>query len=136
MGFLSVLKLVASPLTMWVKGKQELTQSKQDEKLAISVAKIAKIKRGDVSDIQMDQESRGMVGWMDDISFYIFLSPAVLCFYPPALPHMKAGFLALEELPTWWQAGLGLMLVSVWGYRKLVSPIVQSIAKAWLGKKL
>lgn len=136
MGFLKVFEFLSSPLTTWMKGKQEMAQSKQAERRAISDAKIQTIKRGDVSDISMDQESRGLAGWMDDISFYVFLSPAVLAFFPPALPHVTAGFAALESMPQWWQAGLGMMLVSVWGYRKLVSPIIQSIAKAWLGKQM
>jgi len=48
--------------------------------------------------------------------------------------HIENGFAVLRGMPEWYQYALGMMLVSVWGYRKLVSPIIQSIAKAYLGK--
>ena len=121
----SSLAALVSPITEIIKGKQEIRK-------AVTKSKIASIERGQVSDIDLDTEARTQAGFMDDISFYIFLSPAILSFYPPALPHIMAGFAALESMPQWWQAALGMMLVSVWGYRKLVSPIVQSIAKAYL----
>jgi hypothetical protein len=124
LGFFSAL---ISPVTEIVKGRQAIGKAKVK-------AKIDKIKRGEVSNITMDQGARKAAGWMDDISFYAFLSSAFLCFYPPALPHMRAGFAALATMPLWWQYALGMMLVSVWGYRKLVEPIVLAITKAWMKK--
>ncbi len=123
-GFLSAL---VSPITEVIKGKQEI-------KKAVTLSTIKKIRTDQLTDAEMDNLSRGQAGLMDDVSFYVFLAPALLAFYPPALPHIQAGFLALESMPEWWQYSLGMMLVSVWGYRKLVSPIVTSIAKAYLGK--
>jgi len=111
-----------------IKGKQAV-------RAAVTKAKIDSIERGELSEIQADTEARANAGLMDDISFYVFLSPAIFAFWPPALPHIKAGFQALEGMPQWYQAALGLMLASVWGYRKLLSPIIQMLAKAYLGKK-
>ena len=108
-----------------MQGKQEIRSAKVE-------ATIQSIKRGEVSSIGLDSEAIKRAGLMDDISFFVFLSPALLAFYPPALPHIMNGFQALETMPQWWQAALGMMLVSVWGYRKLLSPIIQSIAKAYL----
>tara|TARA_R110000796_G_scaffold44892_1_gene109083 strand:+ start:1522 stop:1920 length:399 start_codon:yes stop_codon:yes gene_type:complete len=124
LGFLGTL---VSPITEVVKGKQAI-------KKAITDSNIEKIRNNQMSDIDMDKLNRESAGLMDDISFYIFLSPAVLAFYPPALPHIKAGFIALEGMPQWFQLALGMMLISVWGYRKLVGPIITSIATAYLGK--
>ena len=123
-GFLSAL---VSPVTELVKGSQAIKKAKVK-------AKIDKIKRGDLSTISMDQGARQAAGWMDDISFYAFLGSAFLCFYPPALPHMRAGFAALATMPLWWQYALGLMLASVWGYRKLIEPIVMTLAKTYMSK--
>tara|TARA_R110000744_G_scaffold225644_1_gene343994 strand:+ start:816 stop:1214 length:399 start_codon:yes stop_codon:yes gene_type:complete len=124
LGFLGGL---IKPITEVVKGKQAI-------KKAITDSNIKKIQDGLMSDIDMDKLGRENAGMMDDISFYVFLSPAVLAFYPPALPHITAGFAALEAMPQWFQMALGMMLVSVWGYRKLVGPIITSLAKAYLGK--
>ena len=116
-----------SPITEVVKGKQAI-------KKAVTESKIKRIEAKEMTDIELDKLSRENSGWMDDISFYLFLMPMVLAFYPPALPHIQAGFIALESMPQWYQYGLGMMLISVWGYRKLVSPIVEAVAKAWLGR--
>jgi len=125
--WLTALKLLAAPITGYLKGNQEI-------KAATVKAKVEKIERGDISDIELDSNARSSAGLMDDISFYIFLSPAILSFYPPALPHITAGFTALGNMPTWWQYALGMMLISVWGYRKLVSPIILSLAQAYAKK--
>ncbi len=124
---LSFLGGLVSPVTEVIKGKQAI-------KKAVTDSKIKRIEAKEMTDIELDKLSRENSGWMDDISFYLFLMPMVFAFYPPALPHIQAGFIALESMPQWYQYGLGMMLVSVWGYRKLVSPIVESIAKAYLGK--
>ena len=116
------------------KIKAAITERK-DELARLSLeSKLEVIKRGDIADIEMDADSRNNAGWMDDVSFFVFLTPAVLAFYPPALPHIHAGFDALRAMPEWYQYALGMMLVSVWGYRKLVGPIIQSMAAAYLGK--
>ena len=120
----TVLTTLASPITEIIKGKQKIAKARSAAKL-----------RSIYSDNEMDKNSRATAGWMDDVSFFVFLTPAVLAFYPPALVHVKAGFVALESMPQWYQAALGMMLVSVWGYRKLVSPIIQSVAEAYLGRR-
>ncbi len=127
MSALALLKGIASPVTQIIKGRQEIKAAKVK-------SIIESIERGEESDITLDEEAMNRAGWMDDLSFFIFLLPAVLSFYPPALPHIMAGFEALEVMPQWWQMSLGLMLISVWGYRKLISPIITSLAKAYTGK--
>ena len=97
-------------------------------------ADILKINQATEADITMDVDSRKNSGWMDDVSFGIFLLPAILAFFPPALPHVSEGFKALELMPIWYQYALGMMLVAVWGYRRLVTPIVEIVVKAWVKK--
>lgn len=97
-------------------------------------AKLEGIKAGTLSDIKQDEESRNIAGVMDDISFYVFLAPLVLCFYPPAVPHIREGFNVIESMPVWWQYGLGMMLVAVWGYRRLVVPIVEAVVRQYVSK--
>ena len=92
-------------------------------------AKLASIKAGQSADIDADTNARSYAGWMDDISFYLFLAPVPLSFIPGMVPVIREGFAALESMPQYYQIALGLMLVSVWGYRRLVVPIVEVVVK-------
>ncbi len=118
------LKLLISPVTDFLLKKQEL-------RAVVKKKELDSVERRELSDIQMDKRD---AGWMDDISFYIFLLPCLLSFYPPAIPHIKAGFEALKGMPEWYQYSLGLMLISVWGYRKLLAPVVQAVLKFYIKK--
>lgn len=109
------------------------TKERRDQLKELELnTKLEGIRNGQESDIKMDNNARTLSGWMDDVSFFVFLLPAVLAFYPPALPHITAGFVALESMPIWYQYALGLMLVAVWGYRRLVTPIVEAVVKQYL----
>lgn len=96
--------------------------------------KLEGIRNGQMADITQDTDARGNAGWMDDISFYLFLLPVPLAFFPGMVPHIKAGFTVLEDMPEYYQIALGLMLVSVWGYRRLVVPLVEVMVKQWVGR--
>jgi hypothetical protein len=86
--------------------------------------------------MQMDVKARGVAGWMDDFSFFVFMLPALLAFVPSMVPTVTAGFIALEAMPEYYQLALGMMLVAVWGYRRLVTPIVEILIKnSVMGKK-
>lgn len=95
------------------------------------ITKLEQIKNADATNMQLDLDADNRIPWANDISFMLALIPVCLSFYPPALPAMTAGFVQLEALPQWYKYMLGMMLVSVWGYRTLVGPII----KARLGVK-
>lgn len=128
------IKSVGEYLGNRQKIKAAVDERKDELKKLDLEARIKTEVAGVESDIKLDSESRDAAGWMDDISFYIFLAPAVLAFFPNMVNHVKNGFAVLSEMPEWYQYALGMMLISVWGYRKLVSPLIQAIVKAWLGK--
>jgi len=110
------------------KRKDELT------KLNLK-AKIKLIQKSGDASLSIDQANGSdPIPWANDATLILFLLPFVLSFYPPALPHIVAGFQALDGMPQWYKYSLGMMLISVWGYRNLVSPIIQSIAKAYLSR--
>lgn len=116
--FLSIVPAIITPIFDIFKGKQEI-------KKAVTLAKLDKVQKGQASNIELDKIEREGSKWKRDISFLVFLLPAILCFYPPALPHIQAGFTALGTMPQWYQLSLGLMLVSAWGYRQLICPLVE-----------
>ena len=110
-------------------------QERTDELKTMELStKLESIRNGQMADITQDTDARGNAGWMDDISFYLFLLPVPLSFFPSMVPHIKAGFEVLEDMPEYYQVALGLMLVSVWGYRRLVVPLVEVAVKQWVGR--
>ena len=118
--------------------RQIINAAKSERKDVIKTktldAKIESIRNGQEADIEQDSGSRANAGWMDDISFYLFLLPVPLSFIPSMVPHITAGFAALEKMPEYYQIALGLMLVSVWGYRRLVIPLVEVVVKQWVSR--
>lgn len=134
----TALSTLISPVVGYFSEGQKIKAAQKERKDVLKEkaldTKLEGIRNGQESDINMDNDSRKHSGWMDDASFFVFLAPAVLAFYPPALPHITAGFEALETMPVWYQYALGMMLVAVWGYRRLVTPIVETIAKQYIKK--
>jgi len=115
--------------------KQAIDERKDELKKLALTNQLEGIKNATEADMQLDRTSEDRIAWADDVSFAVFLMPAIFAFYPPALPHITAGFEALKSMPEWYQYALGMMLISVWGYRRLVSPIILSLTKAYLGGK-
>lgn len=97
-------------------------------------AKLEAIKTGTAADISQDTVGMKNAGLMDDISFYLFLAPVPLAFIPGMVGHIQAGFQVLENMPDYYKIALGLMLVSVWGYRRLVLPLVEVVIKQWVNR--
>ncbi|CAL9987851.1 hypothetical protein VPHD148_0305 [Vibrio phage D148] len=116
------------------KIKAAQKERSDDIKKASLDAKLEAIRAGQTADINQDTGARSNAGWMDDISFYLFLLPVPLSFFPGMVPHIEAGFKVLENMPEYYQISLGLMLVSVWGYRRLVIPLVEVFIKQWVGR--
>jgi len=115
--------------------KKAVLERKDELKKLELTAKLEGIKKAQFSDTELDITERKNAGWMDDFSFLVFMIPALLSFFPPAIPYVKQGFEALESMPQWYQYALGGMLVAVWGYRRLVTPIVEFFIKKAMGGK-
>lgn len=127
------------PIGEYFNTRQAIKAAQQERKDELKSkaldTKLEGIRNAQSSDIEMDNNARKVSGWMDDVSFFVFLMPAVLAFFPPMLPHVSAGFEALEGMPQWYQYTLALMLAAVWGYRRLVTPLFE-IAVKHFSKKL
>lgn len=137
---LEPIAAIARPIGKYFTERQMIKAAVGERKDALTKLKLeAKIKdatQAAEANLALDTKNGGdPIPWANDVSFGLFLLPVPLCFFPDAVVHVKAGFTALGEMPQWYQAALGMMLVSVWGYRNLVEPIIKSIAKAYLGSK-
>lgn len=135
---LNFIPLAINGIAGYFKDRQKINAAKSIRKDELKSKKLDTqlegIKNAQESDIIMDNNSRKISGWMDDVSFFVFLIPAVLAFHPDAVPHITAGFVALESMPVWYQYALGLMLAAVWGYRRLVAPLAEIVVKHFAKK--
>lgn len=122
---------VTNHLTERAKIKGAANERKDELKKLSLESKIETAKSNQTLDVKNGGDP---IKWANDVTLILFLLPFGLAFYPPALPHIKAGFTALNEMPDWYKYSLGMMLVSVWGYRNLVTPIVKTITSVWLSK--
>lgn len=131
--YIPIISDIIKGVSDYANKRQEIKAAVRERKDVIKEkaldAKLEGIRNGTEADIEMDKNRNS--GWMDDVSFAVFLMPALLAFYPPAIPHIEAGFKALASMPLWYQYALGMMLVAVWGYRRLVTPIVEIVVKQY-----
>lgn len=132
--FTAIAKPVGEYFTEGQKIKAAKSERKDELKKLNLEKKLESIKKSEDSDIDMDKNTEKRIPWADDLTLILFLLPFGLAFYSPALPHIAAGFEALDTMPDWYKYSLGMMLVSVWGYRNLVTPIVKTVASVWLNK--
>ena len=56
-------------------------------------------------------------GWKDEVSLVVLLAPAVLVFIPGCQEYVKSGFIALQELPTYYQHLLYIAISASFGIK-------------------
>lgn len=131
--------LFKSGLDTYKEGKQikAAKDERKDELKKMSLeTKLESIKKAETANLDIDTvNGSDPIPWANDVSFALGLLPIPLAFIPGMAPHIAAGFTVIGNMPDAYKYGLGMMLVSVWGYRNLVEPIIKSIIKAWLGNK-
>ncbi len=132
--FSSIISSIGGYFTEGQKIKAAQKERQDELKNMELTTKLESIRNGQMADISQDTSATTNAGWMDDISFYLFLLPVPLSFFPSMVPHIRAGFEVLESMPQYYQVALGLMLVSVWGYRRLVIPLVEVVVKQWVAR--
>lgn len=107
----------------YFKDKQELKaverQNKIEAEKAIGQARLENIKQGKINEAEWNLTSIRNAGWKDELLTLILSIPLVLVFIPAMVPHMLAGFEALEQTPLWYRSAVGVMIASAFGYRKL-----------------
>ena len=55
--------------------------------------------------------------WKDEVSLVVLLAPAVLVFVPGCQEYVKSGFIALQELPTYYQHLLYIAISASFGIK-------------------
>lgn len=74
-------------------------------------------------------------GMKRNVSFYAACTPLVMAFIPATHDTVAAGFEAIEGMPEWYRYGLAAMMVSVWGYRRLLRTFMNNRLNGIIRKK-
>ena len=102
-----------------VKGLIETKKAKSEAKLteikaatALKEQQIAGKVSWEASAVDQMQGS-----WKDEVSLIVLLTPAVLVFIPGCQEYVKSGFIALQELPTFFQHLLYIAISASFGIK-------------------
>ena len=102
-----------------VKGVIETKKAKSEAKLteikaatALKEQQIAGKVSWEASAVDQMQGS-----WKDEVSLIVLLTPAVLVFIPGCQEYVKSGFIALQELPTFFQHLLYIAISASFGIK-------------------
>ena len=102
-----------------IKGVVETKKAKATAKLTeIKAATALKQQQiaGKVSwDASAVDQMKG--SWKDEVSLVVLLAPAVLVFVPGCQEYVKSGFIALQELPTYYQHLLYIAISASFGIK-------------------
>jgi len=102
-----------------VKGVIETKKAKSEAKLTeIKAATALKEQQiaGKVSwEASAVDQMKG--SWKDEVSLVVLLAPAVLVFIPGCQEYVKSGFIALQELPTYYQHLLYIAISASFGIK-------------------
>ena len=93
--------------------KEELKDAQHERRLDV-------IAKGNAAEAEWNLTAIKNSGWKDEWLTILLSIPLVLAFYPPAIPHVMAGFEALAAMPLWYQSAMGLMIGSAFGYQKFM----------------
>ena len=131
---------LVKPVATYFNEGQKIKAAKSERKDELSKlsleTKLESIRKGEDADIKMDATANDRIKWADDLSFALGTLVVAGCFYPPAVPAIQQGFIVLGGMPPEFLWAYGMMLISCWGYRRLVLPIVEVVlSKSILAKK-
>ena len=101
-----------------VQTRQERKARKQQMDHAIHLKKLEYVEQGRIAEVEWNKAAKATSGWIDDYLTIILSLPMILVFIPDLVPHIKAGFAALEETPVWYRSAIAVMISAGFGYKK------------------
>ncbi len=103
---------IVSPIT-------NLISKRNDNKTTIKKQQIERLKNSDdaLAEWELINAENGRYSLKDEFWTVILAVPLVLCFIPEMVPHIKAGFDAISDMPDFYQYWLGVAILSSFGVR-------------------
>lgn len=100
------------------KGVIQNRQHKRELKHAVQIQRIQNVEAGRVAEAEWNVKALENSGWKDEWFVLLLSVPLVLAFFPTAVPYVMEGFNALEQMPGWYQSGLGVAIAASFGFQK------------------
>ena len=141
-GLSALISPLVSGVTNYFTNRQTIKAKKQERDDIVEdakvQAKIAMLSNEQTHDIDLDLISVKERGWKDDVITYALLSPILILMFNPICAlwfgydpevingAMKEGFKALEEMPSYMYAGLGIVFADVFGLRSMLKDFFKS----------
>jgi hypothetical protein len=122
-----LVELVAEIFGTWIEAKREDARGR----LAIARTRAEAMATIDVAqataDIQWDlsQADASRYSWKDEFWTILLAVPVVMVFVPGLEPYVTQGFTALEILPDWYKAAVGIAIGAAFGHKKILDYMVQ-----------
>jgi len=107
-GIASAVAGVFGLATSWLEGKQK-----------VSAAKAERESRALTNESDWDRVQAQNPGWTRDYLTLVISVPLVLAFFPDMKQFVLDGFVALEQMPEWYQYLLGAVFAANFGIKKL-----------------
>jgi hypothetical protein len=122
------LQLLFGPIVEAVGGiiqrRQERKARKDEMNHAIHEKKIERIKAGHIAEVEWNKTAKATAGWIDDYLTIILSLPMILVFFPDLVPHIEAGFAALDKTPVWYRSAIAVMISAGFGYKKYADAVM------------
>ena len=109
-----------------IQGILDDRKNKRELKNVIKEKQIERAREGQLAEVQWNIKSVENSGWKDEWLTIILSIPLVLVFFPPLVPSVTAGFVALEGTPIWYRSAVGVMIASAFGYQKIAGALTSS----------
>jgi steroid 5-alpha reductase family enzyme len=115
---MSWLQVIAAPVTGIVKAVIQSRQRKAELRHEIHAKKVEYVREGRIAEVEWNTKAKATSGWIDDYLTIVLSLPLILSFFPKLVPHIEAGFMALEQTPVWYRAAIAVMISAGFGYKK------------------
>ena len=102
-----------------VKGIVATKKAKAEQKLTKIKADTALMEQQIAGKVEWEKTAVGQMqgSWKDEVSLVVLLAPAVLVFIPGCQEFVKTGFIALQELPSYYQHLLYIAISASFGIK-------------------
>ncbi len=121
---------IGDTVSGWYTNKQEMAKVEHQSAIELKKAKtevlINLMREKQIGDIAWENTALQNAGWKDEYWTILLSIPFILCFIPVAVPHVSAGFQAMETMPAWYQWMVSIAISVAFGYCKVAD---------WMGRK-
>jgi hypothetical protein len=112
---LQILSAVTGLGQTWLEGKNAKSKAKAEAEATVMVQASQSVADWEAI---MARNSGG--SWKDEWLTILFSIPMILCFFPSTVGYVSAGFEALNQMPSWYQYTLSVIVSASFGVRSVV----------------